>query len=268
MRVGRREGVDEDGFIVSGAAVELIPAQYQPVLESCVSTLVSSVDGLIAVYLYGSVATGRASVPQSDIDLLVVTADRGSSESVEHAARELTRRHRLVARDVGVAEATMAGLRAEGVDALGVRCFIKHYCVLLHGDDVRVHLPSYRPSATMAWAFNHNITTAIEDARRRLAERNDPTEVRVVCRVIARKVMFAAASLVSVITSSWTTDRRHAADVIGEHYPEWAEQAKLALGWGAEPTDDPSRVRELLDGFATWIARELEDKAAPSGSAR
>jgi hypothetical protein len=38
-------------------------------------------------------------------------------------------------------------------------------------------------------------------------------------------VMLAAASLTSVITSSWTTDRRRAADAIAEHYPQWSDQA-------------------------------------------
>jgi uncharacterized protein len=263
MAVGSREGVDDDGYIVSGADFKLIAAAYRPVLESCVAALVSGVSGLIAVYVYGSVATGRASPPDSDIDLLVVATGRDSEDAVERVARELSGRYQGFARDVGVAQATVTGLRSEDVDALGMRCFIKHYCLLLNGQDIGVHLPRYRPSATMAWAFNHNIGTAIEEARERLDVCNNPDEVRAVCRVTARKVMFTAASLTSIITSSWTTDRGRAAAVVAERYPEWAEQATVALKWGSEPTDDPARLRQLLDGFATWVARELRDRGAP-----
>ena len=163
-----REGVDADGFIVSGADVELIPEAYRPVLESVVSTLVAAVDGLISVYLYGSVATGEACPPRSDIDVLVVTVDSSSSEAVADAAKDLSWGYRHLAREVGIAHATLPGLFGDDIDALGGRCFIKHYCVPLHGDDIRDQLPSYRPSATMAWAFNHNVADAIDEARQRL----------------------------------------------------------------------------------------------------
>jgi predicted nucleotidyltransferase len=258
-----REGVDDDGFIVSGADAELISAGYQPALESVVSSLVGSVEGLISVYLYGSVATGEACPPQSDIDVLVVTRDGGSSAAVADAAKDLSWRYRHLAREVGIAHATMAGLFGDDIDALGERCFIKHYCVLLHGDDLRAQLPRYRPSATMAWAFNHNVAAAIAEARQRLDTASESGDVKQVCRSIARKVMLAAASLTTVIDSEWTTDRHRAAGAIAEHYPEWADQATVALEWASAPTDDPSKVRKFLDGFGTWIAQELQDRAAP-----
>jgi hypothetical protein len=263
MSAGQDEGVDQDGFVVSGVDADLIPVAYQPVLGSCVSTLVAAVDGLLAVYLYGSVATGRASPPESDIDLLVLTRDEASVQAIEGAARSLSRRYRRLAREVGVAHTTTAELFADDLDGLGRRCFLKHYCVPLHGDDIRDRLERCRPSATLAWAFNHNVDAAIEGARRRLAAANDGDDVEVVGRAVARKLLLAAASLTSVITGSWTTDRRRAAAAISEHYPRWADQAATALAWASTPTDNPSEVTALLDGFATWVARELRAKADP-----
>ena len=256
------EGVDADGFIVSGADVELIPADYRPALDSAVSTLVAGVEGLISVYLYGSVATGEACIPQSDIDLLVVTVDSGSSGAVAAAAKDLCSRYRLLAREVGIAHATMPGLFGDDLDALGGRCFIKHYCVPLHGDDIRAHLPRFQPSARMAWAFNHNIAVVIDEAHQWLGTARDSDEVKSVCRSIARKVLLAAASLTSVVTSTWTTDRQRAAAAIVEHYPDWAEQSALAVRWTTAPTGEASNVRAFLDGFAVWVARELHDKTA------
>ena len=263
MGTHSREGVDEDGFIVSGADVKLISAAYEPALDSVVSSLVENVDGQISVYLYGSVATGEACPPQSDIDVLVVTRDGRSSAAVADAAKDLSWRYRHLAREVGIAHATMAGLFGDDIDGLGGRCFIKHYCVPLHGDDLRVQLPRYRPSATMAWAFNHNMAAAIAETRHRLDTANDSGDVKQVCRTVARKVMLAAASLASVINSEWTTDRHRAAAAIAEHYPEWADQAAVALEWASAPTDDPSKVRKFLDGFGKWVAQELHDRAAP-----
>ncbi len=264
MGADRLEGVDADGYIVSGVDLELISEGYRAVLESIVSTVLGAVDGVVAIYLYGSVATGTARQPQSDVDLFVVTRDSGSRDAVAAVAVELSRRYRHFAREVGIAHATMAGLFGDDLDALGGRCFIKHYCLPLYGDDIRARLPRCRPSAAIAWAFNHNVGTAIDEARLRLDAADGGNDVEQVCRRIARKVMLAAASLTSVVTSSWTTDRRCAAAAIAERYPEWAEQAAMALDWGSDPTDDPIVVRAFLDGFAAWIAQQLHDNAAPA----
>jgi hypothetical protein len=115
---------------------------------------------------------------------------------------------------------------------------------------------------------DHNVDAAIEQARQRLATATDGDDVKGICRAIARKLMLTAASLTSVITGSWTTDRRRAAAAIAEHYPQWADQATTALEWGSTPTDDRSQVRALLDGFATWLAQEFHAKAAPTETTR
>jgi hypothetical protein len=65
------EGVDADGYLVTGAALANIPPAYRPVIADCVSALTAfaQLDGL---YLYGSVATGQARPPKSDLDLLAL----------------------------------------------------------------------------------------------------------------------------------------------------------------------------------------------------
>ncbi len=257
------EGVDDAGFIVSGADLELIPPLYRPALETCVSRVADVVEGLVAVFVYGSVATGRATPPESDIDLLIVTRDDGASAQLKVTAAELSAQYRDLVHDVGIAHVTIGELFADNIDALGNRCFIKHYCVPLHGDDLRSRLPACRPSATMAWAFNHNIADAIDHARHQLEGAASAGEVRAVCRAAARKVLLATASLTSVITSSWTTDRRRAAALVAGTYPEWAHDATAALEWTTSPTDDETAIRRFLDGFATWVAGRLQTVTAP-----
>ena len=260
VMVGRAsvEGVDDEGFIVSGAAVELIPPLYSPVLETCVATLAATIDGLVSIYLYGSVATGRASPPESDLDLLVVTHDDTASDDIKACAANLTTRFSGAVHDVGIGHVTVDELFADNLDALGNRCFIKHYCLPVHGDDLRPRLPSCRPSATLAWAFNHNTEAAIDRARKQLNLATTGDEVQAVCRAAARKVLLAAASLTSVVTSSWTTDRTRAATFIADAYPEWAHDATVGLAWTRTPTDDSTAVQRFLDGFATWVAQQLQ----------
>jgi hypothetical protein len=65
------EGVDADGYLVTGASLDRVPPGYQPVIADCVAALTAypELDGL---YLYGSVATGQARPPDSDLDLLAL----------------------------------------------------------------------------------------------------------------------------------------------------------------------------------------------------
>jgi uncharacterized protein len=67
------EGVGADGYLVTGAARTKVPPVYEPVLADCVAMLAGAfgprLDGL---YLYGSVATGQARPPSSDVDLLAL----------------------------------------------------------------------------------------------------------------------------------------------------------------------------------------------------
>jgi hypothetical protein len=77
--------------------------------------------------------------------------------------------HRDVAREAGLAVVTLAELWADDLDGLGGRCFVKHCCVPLDGDDVRPRLPACGASPEVAWAFNHNTAVAVADAQRCLA---------------------------------------------------------------------------------------------------
>jgi hypothetical protein len=86
LTVGPVEETDANGFVVSGADVELIPTILRPVLESCVSTVVSGVPGLVAMYVYGSVATDRAS---PDGPTSTCRSSRGCAESLDAVSRVL-----------------------------------------------------------------------------------------------------------------------------------------------------------------------------------
>jgi hypothetical protein len=253
----RVEGIDRNGFIVTAADLDAIPPVYRPVLDSSVATLRARLPDLVGVYLYGSVATGRARPPDSDVDLLVVLATGAGDIGIDAVAAELSATHRDVARGIGVAVVARAELFADGLDGLGARCFVKHYCVPLHGEDLRPLLPPCRASVEVAWAFNHNTSTAVADARIRLEHSQTAEEVRQVCRSAARKITLSATSLASIVESTWTTDRHRAAEIISTRYPRWAADATDALRWCSTPTASRDSVHAFLNGYASWVASEL-----------
>src|SRR5690349_12201223 len=114
------EGVDAAGLIVTGAAIERVPPAYQPVVADCTTSLLTAFGAhLHGLYLYGSVATGQARPPQSDLDLLAVWAVDVSAVEVASVEATLSTRHADLVREVSIATARLAEIAAQDRDGLG-----------------------------------------------------------------------------------------------------------------------------------------------------
>jgi hypothetical protein len=249
------EGVDGDGVIVTGAAVDRVPAVYRPVVEDCTAVLTEVFGGrLHSLYLYGSVATGQARPPESDVDLIPIWVGSVAPEGVADVAAALSRRHCGLAREVGLAPATLAEVRSDGRDGLGLRCFLRHYCVCLAGTDLRPSLPACRASRAVAEGFNDDVPRLVRRWRSELEAAQTPDEVALVARAAARKLLLVAATLESAEHGGWTTDRRTGATMLAAHHPQWAVTARQAVDWCAHP-DRPTAhdVHRLLD-LGDWLA--------------
>ncbi|MBO0869475.1 MAG: nucleotidyltransferase domain-containing protein [Micromonosporaceae bacterium] len=250
------EGVDAGGAIVTGAAIERVPAAYRPVVADC-TLLVRQVlgDRLHGLYLYGSVATGQARPPGSDLDLLAVSTSTVDPAAVAPVEATLSTRHAGLVREVSLASASLAEVLAGDRDGLGWRCFIRHYCVPVAGTDLRPELPSCRPSRAVADGFNDDVAGLVRRWRTQLAAARTPADVAAVARCAARKLLLVVSTLESVEHGGWTTDRAAGATLLAAHHPEWSMVARSAVDWcagrGDPTTEDVYRLLSLGD----WLAR-------------
>lgn len=257
------EGLAPDGTIVTGSDRSRVPPIYEPLLMEATHQVFALGAGVTSLYLYGSVATGRAVPPASDVDLLAVVADESLVEKVGSVARHLSQRHAALAREVAVGAITVSDLFSETTDGYANRCFLKHYCVLLQGRDLGSEIDPCEGGPELAWAFNHNIASRIATLRDALLRTNSPEGVAGVATKIARSVLLACGSLMSIETLTWTTDRARAVELLRERHPERADDAETALSWCTEPTQDRHEVEDLLDGFVSWVVERLESRRPP-----
>jgi uncharacterized protein len=229
------EGVDAAGYLVTGVGRDRVPAAYEPLLADCVGTLAD--DRLDGLYVYGSVATGQARPPASDLDLLAVwtaPADRPAAvdgpapaggpvppPGVPALVAGLSARWAGLVREVGLASATVADL-----DRPADACFLRHYCVPLAGRDRRAELPRCRPSRALADGFNDDLPAVVARQRAAIAAAADrPAAVR----RAARRLLLAVATIESVSHATWSTDRGTGAALLAAHHPEWAATADRML---------------------------------------
>jgi hypothetical protein len=246
------EGVAPDGTIVTGAARDRVPATFEPVLAAAVEAVGSEV----ALYLYGSVATGQARVRASDVDLLSVGL---AAPAATELGAALSDRFGGVCRAVEIGAAQPADFVGNGDERYGMRVFLRHYCVHLAGP-AGPDLPAFPADARAARGFNGDIAV---HARRWHHDLHAGAAVGVLARRVGRKGLLALASLVSVHDGTWTTDRAAAARRWSVVEPGMAEDLEALLRW-SESTGMPdrTRLRDVLDGC---VARIVEAVAAGVG---
>ncbi|TVR31338.1 MAG: hypothetical protein EA388_13650 [Nitriliruptor sp.] len=242
------EGVTLSGMIRTGVARGSIEPVYEPVLVAAAD----AVAGRSGLYVYGSVATGAAVVPTSDVDLLSVGL---SAPDAEQISSDLSTRFSDLCREVSVGPASCEDLDAASDEGYGLRVFLRHYCVHLAGDDPAEGLPEFRADARAARGFNGDIARHVRGWRSAL---KGDVEVSRLGTRIARKTLLAVAGLVSLRDATWSTDRRACAVRWNELEPGIPVGALLS--WLDEPPEDRAAIEPVLEGPVEGIVRAFESE--------
>lgn len=217
------EGLAPDGTIRTGASAIRIRPEYRPVLDRAIETVIAIEPGA-SVYVYGSVATGRAEPPRSDVDLLTVGLQAAVARDV---AADLSSRFADRCRAVEIAPAQPADLVGEHDEAYGGRVFLHHYCVLLAGPERDRATGGFAGDGRAARGFNGDLARHVSRWNAALADA-DPVELG---RRVARKTLLAVAGLVSVHDATWTTDRERAAHRWRALRPDLDDGLLTLLAW-------------------------------------
>lgn len=247
------EGLDADGSIRTGASADRIREPFAQLLVDVAAGVRERAPDA-SVHVYGSVATGQAIAPTSDVDLLTIGLP-------SHDAAELTelfsRRYASVCRGVEVGAAADDDFVGDRDEAYGNRVFLRHYCVLLAGPDRDRSTEPFAGDVRAARGFNGDIGRHRDRWRAQLGS----VEPAALGRRIARKTLLAVAALVSVQDATWTTDRPIAAQRLGEIDPSVAGDLAELLGWSDGRTEAaPDDVRRMLDVVVDEIVRRFADE--------
>jgi hypothetical protein len=260
-----REGVESDGTIVTGVDAAHIAVPYDAVVGAAVDVVRAHLgDALDGLYLYGSVATGQARPPESDIDLYAILVR--DADSCREAARELTTRHASVVREVGISGVLLDEVLAATLEGWAERCFVRHYCVHLAGRNLQQELPACQASPALARGFNGNVGPAIARSLAQLGSGTlDEQEQRHAIAWSARKLLMSAATLLSSRAGTWATDRDHGVRLLATAAPEMATCVERVQRWTALDGPKSDETLPPLEGVTAclaevreWLVREYE----------
>ncbi|MFF7560979.1 nucleotidyltransferase domain-containing protein [Streptomyces pseudovenezuelae] len=252
------KGLDAQGFIEREGSLGRIPQPFRPVVAA-VRDRVLELFGprLHSAYLYGSIPRGTARVGRSDLDLLLALRDEPSDADRE-GVRELGE-----ALDKEFPQIDGVGTLLYGRDVLlsdlerhDLGWFVACLCTPLLGDDLAEYLPRYRPDSLLARETNGDLALLLPRWRERIGTADsDETRTRLV-RVISRRLVRTAFTLVMPRWNGWTSDVREMAEVFAAYYSERAGQVRAAAALGHDPTADPAVLRAYVDDLGPWLAAE------------
>jgi len=257
----KKYGVDKNGFIITEVGLNKVRPAFQEVLDKIKDEVIHTFgDGIHSLYLYGSVATGKARIKTSDLDLLLVLQQKATSKILQQIHKfqnHLSVDHLNLFRNVGISLSYVGEVKK---DPFGWGCFIKHLCVCLYGENLGKNLSKFKPSKKVANAFGSDVGKHISTVIEKLKSMPAPKEVRSICSGTMRKIVRTGFCLVMEQERSWTTDLKKSYEVFSKYYPAKSTNMKKALSLAQKPTANTKELGKFLQDFGSWLSEEVDNK--------
>lgn len=253
--------VDKNGFISQPGFGGFQPAFSQLVTDS-VHQLTAAVPGLIhSIYVYGSLAEGRAIEIQSDADLTVIffqLPDAAAFEKIAEAKSALESHFTVISKidiDPGVLDDV---LLPENRDRWGY--WLRHHCVCVYGEDLRERFEPFKPSRKIAIAVNGDFFTVLNDYISRMKPSLEPIKRHALQRAAARKAIRSTSILRDENDTDWpATLEEHCIKFNGRH-PALSEEMDYLLSISQRPRGDIVTFASRITTFTYWLNAEFHSR--------
>ncbi|UMO86196.1 nucleotidyltransferase domain-containing protein [Pectobacterium sp. PL64] len=250
--------VDHNGYITLPKLNELQP-EFARVVAHVVTTLNQYFPELIhSLYVYGSVAEGRAKMGKSDLDMTVIFND----ESCQIATTQLTavqcgleQDHSVVSKidfDCGLLQQV---LHPDNKFSWGY--WLKHHCVCVYGEDLSGRFHPFKPSKEIAVAVNGDFLLVLEKLIAQMQSSSDENKKLLLQRAAARKAIRATSILRNEHDKDWPETLEEHRLKLSARYPAKAEVMDYLLATSYEPRGDIADFQKRIMAFANWLNTEF-----------
>ncbi len=259
----KKFGVDKNGFIVTEVSTSKVKPIFRPVVKYVLDTIIKQFDSqLDGVYLYGSVATGKAIKGKSDLDILLVFKhgpSKAITDNINKLEKLLSKKYSTLLRGVGLATTSVQEIMSPK-EKYGFLCYIKHLCVCIHGNDLTKKVSKYKPTKAVAKGFNGDIAKKLGSSKAKLQKSTKKQEIANQSQEIGKKIIRSGFSLVMPRAKSWTTNLQKSVDTFIHYYPDKAEDMIKVLEWTKGGHSHKKAVINSIETFGKWLSKEFESK--------
>ncbi|TWI33191.1 nucleotidyltransferase domain-containing protein [Paracoccus sulfuroxidans] len=249
-------GVDRQGRI---GVVErrAFQSKYLPVLEDVRLSLRPQTLPLIhSVYVYGSVAGGRAVVGRSDLDLTLVLSGPPSDldrSAIEGIRTKLEAAHPIVTKvdfDIGLLQDVLS-------DKVGLawRYWLKHHCRCIAGQDLAEDIPLFRPSRALAMAVNGDFAEVLQRYHDALTRPQTEAASRRLVREASRKLIRSTNLLRTETDTDWPETLEDYLTRFQRLYPTQGGELRYFYDQALTPDASADSFALRLQLFSGWLAR-------------
>lgn len=248
-------------YIKKEVTLKKIPARYKPIVSDVKSKLLEFSGKIHSIYLYGSVATGQAKSPTSDLDLVVVLNAKPTSKlksELKELGKSLSMKYQKVFREVGFA-ITYKNEVLRGKETFGWRFFLTILSVKIFGDNLFHKEMKFSPTEKLARNLHLDVRKNIEEAKRKIKSLNDE-EAKLQIKSIMKKIIRTAFSIVMGKENYWTTDLDEMTKIFTKYYPEKKQQINAVLRMVKSKSPDKKSATSILNDFGKWVSSEFYKK--------
>ncbi|MCL9774449.1 nucleotidyltransferase domain-containing protein [Vibrio sp. S4B1] len=245
---------------ISPNSLPIPQVSYHAAIADLLMCLKSALrDNLHSVYIYGSVAQGRAIAGVSDLNVVVVTQSSLSANQKKVFNTIDWRFQKHFPMVDGVSLRSTIFNDVVSLEALFTWGFLlKQCCVCVHGDDLAECFGDYVASWEIAKQWNMDIGQAVPMLRHHIAVANTDKALLKAQREMAKKLLRAAYGLIIPKTKRWRDEPHQCAQQFLLFYPDKRviiERLEILLG----PRVIAKRsVVALLDDFGQWLISEYK----------
>ncbi|MET4580505.1 nucleotidyltransferase domain-containing protein [Ottowia thiooxydans] len=211
---------------------------------------------LDSLYLYGSVARGKAQRGKSDLDLtLILTRSLATHEmrSLERVRSDLQDRHPEVSKidfDIGVLEDVLS---PDNLYSWGY--WLKHECRCIYGTDLALRFKAFQPSRSIAQAINGDYMQVLGDYVICINAAEGHAEMQRLQKEAARKLLRATNVLRPLSDSYWPVSLADYAEYFSASHPEMAHHVEFFLTHANTPYASSEAFNDKLVFFLAWMKK-------------
>lgn len=254
IKTGKIQPIDANGYIVNNCSLDLLQAEYQPVLKDILTLYEQHFsDVLHSVYLRGSVAKGIAMPFVSDIDTIAISKVKLSQAQLAERltpAAFLDQKYDFVN---GI-EAHFESLSdVQNSDRL--QFLLKTQCICIYGTDLNPALPSFKPDKN-GIAHAPYLESDIERAKNWLKDETDEAEIKDICSWIMKRIVRIGFEIVMERENCFTRDLYPCYELFSKHYPAKQAQMFRILELAVFPTIDKTLITAQMSILKEFLVAE------------